>query len=523
MKTKIKKSVPVRSVNGSALAQEAARWERLDRAVDSIEGAYLASARFSIGELSEKVLKAAKNFTGSSYGFAAYLDQKTGWMISPTLTRKARKGRAAAGKPLVFKEFAGLWGWALKNKKPILTNAAASDPRSGGIPRGHIKIDKFLAAPAVFNRSLAGIIALANPGRDYDPRDLASLKRLARVYAIIIQRKLAEDRLKESEEKYRAIINASRDITFAINLEGRITYISRQVRDYGYSPRGMIGRHFIEFIHPDDRYFISQAFAKVVKTGVPLPVLRYLLKKKDGSYFHAEQKSGIIAKDGKPSMLSGVIRDVTERDQLRRRVEENEKTLQAIFDTAKDSIFIKDVRGRYVKVNKACAEFFGANPELMIGKTDAGIFPESAARDALKQDRLVLKKGETLSVDNLRETAGGRRIFNMIKTPLKNANKEITGMLVIARDVTERKELEAELVKTKAMEAVSKVARPAAHDFNNILAAINGYAILIVETLKAGNPVKPEIEQILNAVKRAAAITERLQTYGSGTGKKPAQ
>ncbi|HBW23074.1 MAG: hypothetical protein A2X28_04590 [Elusimicrobia bacterium GWA2_56_46] len=522
MKTRLKQNgrSPLKAARASgARAGQASRRKKLERAVDSIEGAYLASARFSVKELSFKVLRAAKDFTGSAYGFAAYIDRQTGWMIAPTLSGGVWKRRTPADKPLVFREFTGLWGWVLKNKKPLLTNTAASDPRSAGTPAGHMKISKFLAAPAVFNRNLAGILAVANSGRDYDPEDLAAIKRLARVYAIILQRKLAEERLRESEEKHKAIINASQDITYTINLDGRLTYISRQVCAYGYSPRGIIGRHVLEFAHPDDRYLLAQALSRAVKTGSTPPILHYRLKKKDGSYFHAEQKSGVMTKDGKPFMFSGVIRDVTERDQLRNKVVEDRETLRMIFDTATDAIFIKDQEGRYLKTNKACAAMFGLSPQQLAGKTDFDVFPKKTAETAREEDRETMSTGKSMFTNKEIELAGQRRVLYEAKTPLKDANGAVTGVLGIARDITELKKLEAELVRTKAVEAVNRVARPAAHDFNNILAAINGYAVLIMETLKTGNPVKPEIAQIMNAVKRAAAITERLQTYAAGAEK----
>lgn len=496
-------------------AEEASRRKKLDKAVEAIECAYLASSVFSIKDLSARVLGAAKNFTGSSYGFAAYLDPHTGWMTAYTLSRSARKGYAPAGEPLVFKKFGGLWGWVLRNKRPILTNAAVSDPRSGGIPRGHIKIKKFLAVPAVFNKRLAGIIALANPARDYGPEDLAAVKRLARVYAIIIQRKMAEDRVRESEEQHRAMINASRDITATINLDGRLTYISGQAADYGYSPGAMIGRHIMEFVHPDDRYLVSRALARAVKAGLTHSTLSYRIKKKDGSYFQAEQKTGVIMKGGKPFMFAGVIRDVSERERLRNRVVEDEETLRRIFDTATDAIFIKDLKGRYLKVNKACAAMFNLRQAELAGKTDRDILPKDMAEDNIREDAGVIRTGKAVLVNKETALLGKKYHLNVIITPLKDANGATIGLLGVARDITELKKAQEALVRAKALEAVSKVARPAAHDFNNILSAINGYATLIMETLKAGNPVKPEIAQILNAVKRAAAVTRRLQTYGS--------
>jgi len=682
MKKIVKRSGPCPSgtiaAPGRARADEALRRKKLYRAVDAIEAAYLASPEFSIKDLSCLVLEAAQEFTGSSYGFAAYVDPHTGWLIAPTLSREVWKGRLPAGGPLVFKEFRGLWGWVLNNKKPILTNAAGSDPRSGGTPPGHIPIIKFLAAPALFNKKLAGIVSMANPGRDYGPEDLAAVKKLARVYAIIIQRHLAEDKLKESEAKYRSIIDASQDLIATVNLEGRFTYISRQAENYGYAQRELLGRHMLEFVHPDDRHFLKQSFAKTLKNGTTQPLLRFRIKKKDGSYFYAEQKSGVIMKNGKPFNISFVIRDVTkhreldlalsrltqcflkfgpepdtnidlvtrtageifnsacvlynrleggslctisdwqappdmprsdsasghlcfdvisgakdrafmvrdlhkspyaisdpnvrkyklktyigypvkaggknigalcavfqtdrkpsaiefeilsilakalgieeQRKQAKRRLSENEETLRKIFDTAKDAIFIKDLEGRFIKVNAACAAIFGLTPRQMEGKNDFNLMPGKYAQTLRDQDLAVMKSGGSLVSDSeIMTVKDGVRTFNSAKTPLYDPGGRITGVLGISRDVTELKKLQNQLIEARAAEVVSKVTRPAAHDFNNILAAINGYATLVMETLKTGNPVKPEVAQILKAVKRAAAITQRLQTYDSGPGKK---
>ena len=196
---------------------------------------------------------------------------------------------------------------------------------------------------------------------------------------------------------------------------------------------------------------------------------------------------------------------------------EDEETLRRIFDTATDAIFIKDLKSRYLKVNQGVRAMFNLRQAEMAGKTDRDIFQNAAAEDNVKEDAGVIRTGKSVFATKAGTLLGMDYYLNVVKTPLKDANGATIGLLGIARDITELKKTQEELVRVTALEAVSKVARPAAHDFNNILSAINGYATLIMETLKAGNPIKPEIAQILNAVKRAAAITRRLQTYGSKT------
>jgi PAS domain S-box-containing protein len=500
--------------------ERSARRDRLDSALDMIVEAYLASDKFSAQNLSAKVLKAAKDFTGSSYGFVAYIDNLTGWMIAPTLDKSVWKGHRPPVQPFVFKKFSGLWGWVLTHKKPLLTNSAASDPRSGGTPPGHIKIAKFLAAPAIFNGGLAGIIALANPKYDYTADDLAVIARLARIYAVLLQRERSESRIKESESRNSAIIAASQDMIYTADMHGRITFISQKVTAYGYSPEEIIGRHISEFVHPDDRHNVTMALGKIVKTGAEGEHISMRLKKKDGSYIQTEEKSGVIKKEGLPIMLAGIIRDVTDREKMRERLIKNEETLRRIFETATDAIFVKDLKGRYLQANKACSQILRMPAERILGKTDFQIFPKKIAESIRTTDRQVIRTGNTIFTNENILGPGRRRAMYASKTPLRDANGAIMGVLGIAKDITELKRLEEELIRVKALEAVNKVASPAAHDLNNVLAAINGYTLLIMENLRADSPIRTEITQILNAVIRASAITDRLQTYGAGTAKK---
>ena len=111
-----------------------------------------------------------------------------------------------ADKEVVFRQFTGLWGWVLNNKESMLVNEPSQDPRSSGTPLGHIAIQKFLAAPALHGERLVGMIALANPGRDYTQHDLLVLDRLAALYSLGIQRKQAEME-RQAHEQFQALLN----------------------------------------------------------------------------------------------------------------------------------------------------------------------------------------------------------------------------------------------------------------------------------------------------------------------------
>jgi PAS domain S-box-containing protein len=482
-------------------------------AVKHVEELYLSFPNISIEEISRAVLDEARRLTGSAFGFAGYIDPATGWLRVPSFTHDAMKGPAAQAQPIIFKEYSGLWGWTLKRKKALLTNNAKEDKRAVPLPQEHVKIEKFLGVPAMSGRKLLGMLALANPPGDYGPAALETAQKLARVYAMILQRKLAEDRQRSEDTRFKTIISSSKDIIYTAGLDGRITYMSTRAEDYGYVPAELIGHFVSEFAHPEDREFVTKAFTNAVKTGQTLPILPYRIKKKDGSFLYAEQKSGIVFENGKPAYITGVIRDVTEQRKTETRLKENEALMGMVFDTASDSIFIKDMNGMYLTVNKAFAGLFNKTTEEMLGKSDIDLFSPEIAASAFKEDSEVVRSGKTLAFTRGRTLPAGEYYLNTIKTPVRNLQGEIVGLMGIARDITALKRMETELALARAAEAVSNVARPIAHDFNNALAAINGYATLIDDDLGADSPIKTEISRIIEAVKRAAVLTSKFQDF----------
>jgi len=143
----------------------------------------------SIEDVSGFVLEKAKTFTDSSFGFAGYIDRETGFLVSPTLTETVWDRCRVQGKDHIFSEFSGLWGWVLENREPLYTNEVAADPRSTGVPPGHIPIDSFLSVPAMIGGELVGQIAVANSARAYEKKDISDLEKIAHLYAISINEK----------------------------------------------------------------------------------------------------------------------------------------------------------------------------------------------------------------------------------------------------------------------------------------------------------------------------------------------
>ncbi len=178
--------------------------EKINLATAELSQKLLSPA--SIDDLSHLALEHAKRLTGSAYGFVGYINPETGHLVCPTLTRDIWDTCEVAGKDIVFQKFTGLWGWVLKNRKALLTNAPADDPRSSGTPPGHMPIHRFLSAPALIDGTLVGQVAVANADHDYADHELDVMKRLADLYAIAIQRRQAEEELKRHRDQLETLV-----------------------------------------------------------------------------------------------------------------------------------------------------------------------------------------------------------------------------------------------------------------------------------------------------------------------------
>ncbi len=187
-------------------AEQSLMWEsEFNAAVAALSSKLITDE--PIEEISHLVLQYARSLTGSESGFVGYIDPNTGYLVCPTLTRDIWDVCQVDEKDIVFKEFRGLWGWVLNNRKPLLTNAPGDDPRATGVPQDHMPIHRFLSAPALIIDELMGQICLANSDRDYTDRDLSVGERLADLYAIAVQRKRTGEELREYRENLEELVS----------------------------------------------------------------------------------------------------------------------------------------------------------------------------------------------------------------------------------------------------------------------------------------------------------------------------
>ncbi|HET7189154.1 MAG TPA: PAS domain S-box protein [Gemmatimonadaceae bacterium] len=211
-------------------------------------------------------------------------------------------------------------------------------------------------------------------------------------------------------------------------------------------------------------------------------------------------------------VCDGVLMDVTALRTAATRLEESEQRYRSLFDHHPDAVFSLDVDGKLLSANPACERLCGFAPSELIGRT----FAPFLAQDQVEHVRSHFKAavaGEAQSFEAVIRHRTGRRVdIDAVNIPIV-VGGQVTGVFGIVRDMSERRALESQLRQAQKMEAVGQLAGGVAHDFNNILAAIMGFAELLMQDLADDEPRRSDVEEILKSARLGAGLTRQLLAF----------
>ena len=265
----------------------------------------------------------------------------------------------------------------------------------------------------------------------------------------IHQQVLAEQRLHESEERFRALVQNASDVTAVIGSDGIASYVSPPVaRTLGYPADELMNTSVFALIHPDDAALASEALAGTAGRPGVAPPIELRLRHRDGSWRCLEVVANNQFSD--PAVGGIVInaRDVTERKEMAAALAAERDLLQTLIDTVPDPIYVKDRDLRFVRANQAAADILGvASPAEAMGKSDVDFFPEALAREFVADDQRVITTGQPLlnKLERQSEDDATTRWVLTSKVPLRDRTGAVVSLVGAARNVTEWKRMEEAL------------------------------------------------------------------------------
>ncbi len=268
----------------------------------------------------------------------------------------------------------------------------------------------------------------------------------------ITERKQAEDALRESEERYRTILDNIVDGYFEVDIAGNFTFFNDSVcRILGYSRDELMGANNPMYTDPENSKKLYQAFNKVYRTGEPTKEFNWEVIRKGGTKRVGEVSISLIKdSEGKPIGFRGIARDITERKRLEENLEKEQQELKLIIDSSPIIVFYKDKEGRFKRVNKTFSEALKMPEEDFVGKTVFNLYSPEIAQGMTDDDHEVLKSGRPkLNVIERYESASGIRWVQTDKVPIFDKNGIPVGLIGFAQDITERKQAEEALQRSE--------------------------------------------------------------------------
>ena len=298
-----------------------------------------------------------------------------------------------------------------------------------------------------------------------------------------------------------------------LDLQGRITRVNdTELALFGYTRQEMLGRHVWEFSTEPDA--VKRA-VEARLAGHPSPALERAFVRRTGEVFWGWVKAREMHDEqGALAGLRAAILDTTPLRHAQEALHSSEQRHRRLFEQIPVGIYEVTPAGRFVAVNPSFARLLGyASEQELLALPDVRVLyarPERRERFLSMLDAT----GSIADFENILQTRDGRELF-VLETAyvVRDESGAIRSYQGTITDLTERRRLEEQLLQAQKMEAIGRFAGGVAHDFNNLLTVIAGYAEMIMGDLPAGGQPAGDMQEILTATARAAALTRQLLAF----------
>ncbi|MCX6002098.1 MAG: PAS domain S-box protein [Chloroflexi bacterium] len=278
---------------------------------------------------------------------------------------------------------------------------------------------------------------------------LAGDKLVIAVQRDITLRKQMENQIVQSEAKYRSIVDTSASGIAIADEAGTLIFVNDRLCDmYGYSRDEVLGKQFLDFIHPDERERIARDFFEAVISSKTLPTLEFRGVRKDGSTIWLFTTPNPLKTGDHLTGFSVVIQDITQLKLAETALKGSEQRYRSLFQHNPAMVYALDRQGNYTSVNAAALRISGYSEED-IGKMGFADVMAAEYLETVKRNYARALNGEPQSYEAVMIAKDGRRIdIHITSTPII-VDGQIIGVYGIAEDITGRKQLEKLLIESE--------------------------------------------------------------------------
>ncbi len=346
------------------------------------------------------------------------------------------------------------------------------------------------------------------------------------IFRDVTERKRAERELRDAQERFAIVTRATNDAVWDWNLLTDSHWWNEGFETlFGYARDRVepgLDSWYLR-IHPDDKERVVAGIHAAIHGSGRYWSDEYRFRRADGSYAFVYDRGYVLYDErDQPVRMIGSIMDVSERRHVEEVLARERALLRSLIDSVPDLIFYKDRDGVYLGCNKAFELFAGRAEKELVGLSDFELFAREPAESYRRRDREALAQGQARRNEEWVDYPDGRRaLIEVVKTPFRDADGSVRGLIGVGRDISERRRLEEQLQQAQKMEAIGQLAGGVAHDFNNLLTAILGNASLVRSSLTGDDVHRDMVLAIEKAACRAANLTNQLLGFSRKTLLRP--
>jgi two-component system, cell cycle sensor histidine kinase and response regulator CckA len=312
--------------------------------------------------------------------------------------------------------------------------------------------------------------------------------------------------------KFERMVELAPNGVLLVDASGAIHLINSAVlRLLGFQQRSQVLGHYLwSFVAPGHYDRWAAAIHYVLSDCAHTVRVEADCIRMDGSTVPVEADIGLFVWEMQP-LAQLIVRDVTERGRAEATLRQSEQRFHAIFENAPEAIFVIAHDGVVRDVNPAACRLYGLPQECLLGQRVMDLVLLDR-RAVAAQYFFTLARAGIDRVEGLTTTADGRTLSVEVRaSQIEYAG--LPGLLLHVRDITEHKQLEAQLAQAQKMEGIGRLASGVAHDFNNLLTVIGGYANLALDQLVPTDPLYDDLYGVRTVVERAARLTHQLLAF----------
>jgi PAS domain S-box-containing protein len=429
-------------------------------------------------EVTDFALEEAVRLTQSAIGYLAFLNDDESVLTMHSWSNSAMAECSIADKPIIYPvETTGLWGEAVRQRRPVITNDyAAAGSLKKGYPEGHVVVKSHMNIPVFVGSRIVLVAGVGNKAKGYNQDDVQQLTLLMEGMWRLIERKQAEAELLREQLHMKTLLDSLPGIFYLYSYPALrlVRWNKNHETLLGFGPGEIKDRPILEWHIPEAKDAVIKAVEVVMEKGQNMIESPLLTKGGDLIPFLL---TGVKLEVPGQSYLMGVGIDISERNRAVEALRESEKKYRLIAENTADLISILDMNLRFTYVSPASMRLRGFTVEEAMAQTlEQALTPESMkiAFSVFEEEMLLEASGTadpdrtlTLELEEYKKD-GSTAWMEVSLSFLRDKDRKPVEILIVSRDITDRKRAEVGLRESEEKFRLTYSSSPDAVNINRL-------------------------------------------------------